>query len=236
MSRLYIARVLTILVIVACFAAYNGSEAMSESGNISGAESRFSKIGGPGPRAIEINVTTSKVDGNVTGKDDPVSVGLSLSESGYVMAVFIAPAGDVIVVFPDTKTKDNFLTAGKSLEIVGPDSGLKLGFTPSADKGRIVIYVSSRPFALNGLTDLAEGDFMRISSGDTKNLSKLLELLDAAARDDMFNRKIITPEDLSRAGEEFGFMGLPRGIQSSEPESVAGVQGARQKKEKTEKE
>ncbi len=222
--------VFQILALLTCFWACHATDALSESAKAVNLENQFSNIGSPGPRAIELDVTTSKSEGNVPGKEDLVSVGLSLSESGYVLALYIAPTGDVIVVFPDQKTTDNLLANGKSYQIVSPDTGLKLGFTPSADKGRIVIYASSRPFAMEDLTTQAPEGYVKISSGDTKALSRLYGIVEEAAKSDKFNRKIITPEDLSRAGEGFGFMGLPRGLESSQPESVAGVQGAKDQK------
>ncbi len=199
-------------------------------------ENMLSGIGNPGPKAIELEIKTRKPYSNDNGKDERISVQLTPSAPAFVVVAYVSPEGDVTIVFPNKKIADNLLEPGRDYTIVSPECGIRLGFTPLASKGMIVVYVSSKPFDLNGLIAPEGQDFIKIPHDDIKALNELLTLIEAASKDESFSRKIITPDDLARIGEGFGLMGAPRGIQSSEPESVAGVQGARQEIKPTEKE
>jgi hypothetical protein len=157
-----------------------------------------------------------------------VSVKLTQAESAYITAIYISPEGDAVVVFPNRKTPDN-LAAGKDCTIVSADSGLKIGFSQSQDKGKILVYVSANPTSLDPLKPLGEEDFITISRDDSTNLEMLANKLAAISKDERFNLKVITPDKLSKPGQGDSLMGLPAGVASSHTESVAGVQGIKGK-------
>jgi hypothetical protein len=190
---------------------------------------RLESAGVIGPKAIDVKVSTD-VSGNEKGdKNAPVSVKLTPVERAYITAIYISPGGDAVVVFPNKKTPDNLAAPGKDCTIVSPDCGLKIGFSQSQDKGRILVYVSANPMSLDPLKPAGEDDFITISSDDSKNLEMLTSKLAAISKDERFNLKVITPDKLSKPGQGDSLMGLPAGVASSHPESVAGVQGIKGK-------
>jgi hypothetical protein len=177
-----------------------------------------------GPKAMDINVSADTVD-----KNGPVSIKLTSKERAYITAIYISPEGDAVVVFPNRKTPDNLAAPGKDCTIVGPDTGLKIGFSQSQNKGKILVLVSASPISLDPLKPAGEEDFITISSDDSKNLEMLTSKLAAISKDERFNLKVITPDKLSKPGQGDSLMGLPAGVASSHPESVAGVQGMKNK-------
>lgn len=190
---------------------------------------RLESAGVIGPKAIDVKVYTD-VSGNEKGdKNAPVSVKLTPVERAYITAIYISPGGDAVVVFPNKKTPDNLAAPGKDCTIVSPDCGLKFGFSQSQDKGKILVYVSANPTSLDPLKPAGEDDFITISSDDSKNLEMLMSKLAAISKDERFNLKVITPDKLSKPGQGDSLMGLPAGVASSHPESVAGVQGIKGK-------
>jgi hypothetical protein len=181
-----------------------------------------------GPKSIDVRVSTDISGNEKADKNAPVSVKLTQAESAYITAIYISPEGDAVVVFPNRKTPDN-LAAGKDCTIVSADSGLKIGFSQSQDKGKILVYVSANPTSLDPLKPLGEEDFITISRDDSTNLEMLANKLAAISKDERFNLKVITPDKLSKPGQGDSLMGLPAGVASSHTESVAGVQGIKGK-------
>lgn len=229
MLRSFFSLVTILVMMTSLFEAFLPENMVSASNSGTDVESVLSDIGTPGPRAIDMNVAFSRTDDKQTHPNEPVSIQLSTSQAAYVLAVYVTPSQDLAIVFPNRKITDNLLTPGKNHMIVSPESGIKIGFLPAAEKGRIILYVSSQPFTFDGLPSNEGQDYLQISHDDAKSVNRLRDSIKAAAKDSAFNLKIITPDDLSRAGEGFGFMGLPRTIQSTQPESVAGVQGTKEK-------
>jgi hypothetical protein len=194
-----------------------------------GAGHKLAVIGAAGSNAIDVKISAQKPGGGAPGKDDPVSVLLTPSARAYITAVYISPQGDAVVVFPNKKISDNLVTPGKDYTIVSPDCGLKLGFSPTSNKGKIVVYVSSQPIPLDPFKAPEGEDFITISHDDAKDMEVLANKVAAISKDDHFNRKIITPDNLARPGQGDSIMGLPAGVASTQPESVAGVQGVKSK-------
>lgn len=177
-----------------------------------------------GAKAIDVKVSANTVD-----KDGPVSVKLTSKERAYVTAIYISPEGDAVVVFPNRKNPDNVADPGKDCAIVGPDTGLKIGFSQSQNKGKILLFVSSSALSLDPLKPAGEEEFITIARDDSKNMETLLTKLAALSKDERFNIRVITPDKLSKPGQGDSLMGLPSGVASSNPESVAGVQGLKNK-------
>jgi hypothetical protein len=190
---------------------------------------KLADIGKTGPKSIDVKITAQKPGGGPVGKDDPVSVQVTPSARAYVTAIYISPVGDAVVVFPNKKTTDNLLAPGKDYTIVSPDSGLKLGFSSTADKGKIVVYVSSKQLMLDPLKAEQGQEFIVIPRDAAKEMQTLADKIAALSKDETFNRKLITPKSLAQPGQGDSIMGLPGGVASSQPESVAGVQGIKTK-------
>ncbi len=190
---------------------------------------KLAGIGKTGPKSIDVKITAQKTGGGPVGKDDLVSVQVTPSARAYITAIYISPEGDAVVVFPNKKTTDNLLAPGKDYTIVSPDSGLKLGFSPTTDKGKIVVYVSSKQLMLDPLKAEQGQEFIVIPRDATKEMQTLADKIAALSKDETFNRKLITPKSLAQPGQGDSIMGLPGGVASSQPESVAGVQGIKTK-------
>ena len=190
---------------------------------------RLTNIGQTSPKAIDVKITAHKPGGGPVGKDDPVTVQLTPSARAYVTAIYISPEGDAVVVFPNKKVGDNLLEPGKDYTIVSPDSGLKLGFSQTADKGSIVVYVSSKQLVLDPLKAAENQEFIVIPHDAAQEMETLANKIAALSKDETFNRKLITPNSLAAPGQGDSIMGLPGGVASSQPESVAGVQGVKNK-------
>jgi hypothetical protein len=190
---------------------------------------RLESAGVIGPKSIDVKVSTD-ISGNEKGdKNAPVSVKLTPVERAYITAIYISPEGDAVVVFPNKKIPDNLAAAGKDCTIVSADSGLKIGFSQSQDKGKILVYVSANPTSLDPLKPVGEDDYITISRDDSTNLEMLANKLAAISKDERFNLKVITPDKLSKPGQGDSLIGLPAGVASSHTESVAGVQGIKGK-------
>lgn len=194
-----------------------------------GAGHKLAGIGEAGSKAIDIKISAQKPGGGAPGKDDPVSVLLTPSARAYITAIYISPEGDAVVVFPNKKVSDNLVAPGKEYTIVSPDCGLKLGFSPTEDKGKIVVYVSSKQLILDPLKAEQDQEFIVIPHDAAKEMQTLANKIAALSKDETFNRKLITPKTLAQPGHGDSIMGLPKGIESTQPESVAGVQGVKSK-------
>lgn len=194
-----------------------------------GAGHKLAGIGEAGSKAIDVRISAQKPNGGAPAKDDPVSVLITPSAPAYVTAIYISPEGDAVVLFPNKKTSDIQLAPGKDYTIVSPDSGLKLGFSPTEDKGKIVVYVSSKQLVLDPLKAEPDQEFIVIPHDDAKEMQTLANKLAVLSKDETFNRKLITPKTLAQPGQGDSLMGLPKGVESSQPESVAGVQGVKSK-------
>ncbi len=202
----------------------DSSYASDESG---GAAFKLLEIGKAGPKAIHVTIGAKKSEAE--GKDGPVSITLNPVSQAYVTAIYISPQGDTMVVFPNKKEPNNLLAPGKDHTIVSADCGLKLGFSESANKGKIVVYISSQPMQLDQEKPGGVDDFVTVSNKDVAAIEALAKRIGTVSKDDHFNKKIITSETLHRLGQGDSIMGLPGGVASTLPESVAGVQGVKSK-------
>jgi hypothetical protein len=190
---------------------------------------KLATIGKTGPKAIDVKISAQKPGGGPVGKDDPMSVKLTTTARAYVTAIYVSPEGDAVVVFPSKKNPDNLVIPGKDYTIVTPDSGLKLGFSPTTDKGKIVVLVSSKQMELDPLKPAEDQEFIVIPGNAVNEMENLANKIAALSKDETFNRKLITPKSLAQPGQGDSIMGLPGGVSSSQPESVAGVQGVKNK-------
>lgn len=216
-------------ILVAGFVLINPSAPLCASEDSAGSGYMLLDVGKAGSKAIEVNIGAKKSEPVASGKEEPVSVMLNPQSRAYVTALYISPQGDATVVFPNKKAPDNLLTPGKDYTIVSPDCGLKLGFSPSANKGKIVVYISPQPIELDQPKSEGSEDYVTIPHTDVNAINALAGRIAAISKDDQFNKKVITSETLSRLGQGDSIMGLPGGVVSSQPESVAGVQGVKGK-------
>ena len=194
-----------------------------------GAGHELAVIGEAGAKAIDIKISAQKHGGGAPGKDDPVSVVITPSAPAYVTAIYISPEGDAVVLFPNKKTTDNQLAPGKDYTIVSPDSGLKSGFSPTEDKDKIVVYVSSKQLILHPLKAEQDQEFIVIPHDAAKEMQTLANKIAALSKDETFNRKLITRKTLAQPGQGDSIMALPKSVESVRPADVTGGVGVKTK-------
>ena len=128
---------------------------------------------------------------------------------------------------PTKKTTDNQLAPGKEYTIVSPDSGLKSGFSPTEDKDKIVVYVSSKQLILHSLKAEQDQEFIVIPHDAAKEMQTLANKIAALSKDETFNRKLITRKTLAQPGQGDSIMALPKSVESARPADVTGGVGVK---------
>jgi len=107
---------------------------------------------------------------------DDVNVKVSVSKDSYISVISCDEDGNAALVFPNRYAKDNFLKAGKELNIPRDLPFYLKAFLP---KGRVesgeilhVIATKSQPlFAVSALKEEGESGFIKYSLGGLKDLS-----------------------------------------------------------------
>ncbi|OGR51177.1 MAG: hypothetical protein A2049_08940 [Elusimicrobia bacterium GWA2_62_23] len=107
---------------------------------------------------------------------DDVNVKVSVSKDSYISVISCDEDGNASLVFPNRYAKDNFLKAGKELNIPRDLPFYLKAFLPKgrAESGEIlhVIATKSQPlFAVSALKEEGESGFVKYSLGGLKDLS-----------------------------------------------------------------
>jgi hypothetical protein len=167
---------------------------------------------------IDLKVSLEKA------KDAPPVVKLKAAKDAYVTAIYFSDKGDATVLLPNREVSDCRFQQGKEYRLFGPESGVKLAADEKQKKAKIVFYVSPVPVKLDPLAIPQGQDFITISGASEKELSDLCGKLEAASKEDGFNRKVLALK-ASNKDDAYGLMGLPSEAKSGRPQNVTGVQG-----------
>jgi hypothetical protein len=201
-----------------------------------GQEHPLLSVGNPGPKAVDLKVSTAKPQPDASGKPAPSVIHLEAPAKAYVTAVYVSSNGDVIVVFPNKESPDNLLVSGKQYTLFGPDSRVQLKKSKVVKDAKMVFFVSSKPFLLDPLK-VAPGDvFLTIPHSSESEQKVLLSKIEEMSKDESFNRKAIDLESAVKPVIRLDVMGVDEGITSRKPGTVTGTQGVKGENEGAKKE
>jgi hypothetical protein len=191
-------------------------------------------VGNPGPKAVDLKVSTGKPEADASGKPAPTVIHLEAPAKAYVTAVHVSSSGDVILVFPNKESPDNLLVSGKQYTLFGPDSRVQLKKSKVVKDAKIVFFVSSKPFLLDPL-NVAPGEvFLTIPHGSEADQKVLLNKMEEMSKDESFNRKVIDLESAMKPIIRLDVMGVDERIESRKPGTLAGSQGVKEEDAKKE--
>ena len=185
---------------------------------------KLENVGTISQNAIDLKVSLEKGTGGASKDASPPVVKLKAARDAYVTAIYFSDTGDATVLLPNREISDCRFLQGKEYTLFGPESSVKLAADKQQQKARIVFYVTPTPFKLDPLAIPQGQDFLSISAGAEKELSALCGKLEAASKEDGFNRKVLALK-ASKKDDAYGLMGLPSEAKSGRPQSVTGIQG-----------
>jgi hypothetical protein len=193
-------------------------------------------VGNPGPKAVDLTVTTARSEADASGKQAPPVIHLEAPAKAYVTAVYVASNGDVILVFPNKESPDNLLVSGKQYTLFGPDSRVQLKKSKVVKDAKIVFFVSSKPFLLDQLNMPPGEVFLTIPHSSVPEQKALLNKIEEMSKDEGFNRKVIDLESAMKPIIRLDVMGIDEKIKSRKPGTLAGSQGVQGEAEGSKKE
>jgi hypothetical protein len=221
-------RIIGVMVCAVCVIAWGSTAWTAGTDTAQDPLQPWTSIGKIGAQAVKLKVWAGKPDGSRLKAGDPIFVRLKCSKKTYVTVIYVSSEGDATVLFPNKDHMESLCKPGKDYTLFGQDSGVKLTFSEKTKKGKIILYASSKPLEISSLKIPAGQACLVIPHTDAQNTKVLVGKLQDLSKDEGFNRKVLALR--SRTGKgSIGLMGLPRGIKSSKPEGIAGVQGLKSK-------
>jgi hypothetical protein len=209
---------ITLFAAVPCLA--QGGQGPAQATDLSG-------IGSIGPKAIPLKVWTDNPEGTPVKPGDAIVVHLQTGEKAYLTAIYLSGAGNAIILIPNAQAPESLLLPNTEYTLFGEDSHLKLTVDKKMKEGKIVFYVSPVPFSL-GEFKLEPGKACVMMAPDAKDRLDLLQSkIEAMAKDEGFNRTVLSLKANGEKGMSLNLMGIPAAIKSETPETMTGVQGVK---------
>ena len=112
-----------------------------------------------GGDGLEVLAWVDRPDYTYASGED-VQVFVETSKDAYVTVLNVDPAGATTVLFPNRYQSDNFVTAGRTLQVPGRDAGFRIVVSGGVGAELLKVVASSEPVPLFEARQLAEaGDF-----------------------------------------------------------------------------
>ncbi len=196
-------------------------------------------IGEPGPSAIALKTWIAKYSGDRFYDGEPITIHFQADQDARVMVLGVSSGSDILMIFPNTETPDNFLRARKLYTIFDDQSRLRLKAGKGVPGAKLVFYVCAAPFELP-MPRRAPGEaWLSYQEGAGERIKGLRQMLEAASRQRGFNRVELTLDDAQgnpravdlkiRAPENGrARKQLPREGGESSPETISGTHGIKQ--------
>lgn len=195
---------------------------------------KIAAIGEPGPKAIKFILGANKGQGEPFRPGDRAVIFLTTDQRAYLTILAIASDGAITVALPNKLIRNCMIQPHRTYALFGEDSPmhLKIGDRPS--KGKLVLYLSQSPLALNPLQVPADEKWLVISGSDRKKIHLLKEKLESLADGEGFNRATILFRGeagknldvrLTETVSDSVRKAIPGGIESAPPETLTGAPG-----------
>jgi hypothetical protein len=224
MKRIVFLRIAVSLVLVG-FACLDFARAVAAPERDSSGTESLMAVGNPGPKAIDLTIRTDKPEGYRFKPGDTLALHVRADRKAYLTAVYLSSRGDAVILFPNRKTQDNLILSHKDYSLFGESDPVKLRVSDTMKEGRIVFFVSSSPFSLDPLKMTADQPCVQIPASAHEQLDILKRKIEDMAKDEGFNRVLLSVKAGGSVGISLNLMGLPTAIKSEKPETVTGVQG-----------
>ncbi len=215
------------MILVVLLSLAVAAQAAVKEGGKESASSALLTLGDVGKDSIGFKVWTDKPEGEPYLPDEPIVIHLTAKAKAYVTAVYVSSSGDAMILFPNKETSANEVLPDKQYTLFGKDSNIQIKAGDKTKAARIVFYVSPGPVDLAPL-DVPKGMPCIVVRHDAvKEMKILTDKIKDMAKQKGFNRVVL---GLKAGAEEDGLklMGLPVGVKTSKPESITGVQGAKE--------
>ena len=112
-----------------------------------------------GGDGLEVLAWVDRPDYTYASGED-VQVFVETSKDAWVTVLNVDPAGATTVLFPNRYQSDNFVTAGRTLQVPGRDAGFRIVVSGGVGAELLKVVASSEPVPLFEARQLAEaGDF-----------------------------------------------------------------------------
>jgi hypothetical protein len=191
-------------------------------------------IGKTGPKAIGLKIWTNKDPGQAFLPGERAIIYATPERQAYLTIVAISSEGDVTVIFPNKLMHNNMLQPHRLYTLFGDDFPVRLSAGERPAKGKLLCYLSAKPFELEPIKSAGESAFLTIPKEAEKELKVLKEKLREMAKDEGFSCTVVLLS--GDKGDNLGFRltevpreltkkGLPGGTESTVPETLTGSAG-----------
>jgi len=181
-----------------------------------------------GPNEIGLRVWTQKNKDEKFTQGESIILNFETSRRAYVAAVNVSPKGDVMVLFPNGESPDNFILPGKTYTLFGQDSSIQVTANEKIKEAVIIFYAASKPFKLDPLKAPEGEPVIRIAHSDAAQLAMLTKKLEDLSQDEGFNRQVVVLKSAGNGGISLELM-APKSVK---PGGVTGGQGLKPEAEK----
>jgi len=225
-------KIVAVLIVIMLGSLWNPVAPLADAETSSDPRQVWMSAGKKGPNEIGLKVWTQKNKDEAFAQGEPIILNFESSRKAYVMAVNVSPKGDVMVLFPNGESPDNFILPGKPYTLFGPDSSIQVTANEKIKEALIIFYAASKPFKLDPLK-APEGQLVvRIAHSDAAQLGVLAKKLEDLSRDEGFNRQVVVLKSAGDGGISLELM-APKSVK---PGGVTGGQGLKAETEKVGKE
>jgi hypothetical protein len=214
-------------LLIACVAVASAGESKAVLGELA-------SVGEPGPNAIKFKIWTNKEEHEAFQPGDRVIFYLSAERQAYATMLAVSSEGDVTVLFPNKLMQGNMIQPNKLYTLFGDDSQVHMTAGERTSKGKIVIYLSTKPFVPDPLRIPENGVWLTISGQAQKEMGIFKGKLQSLAKAEGFNRATLSLPggkgvdldiELKEVSPQAARKALPAGVESSIPEPVTGSAG-----------
>ena len=106
-----------------------------------------------------------------------VRVFVETNKDAYVTVLNVDPAGEATVLFPNQYQSDNFLAAGRALQVPDPSAGFRFVVTGNVGVELLKVVASTRPIPLFEASQLAEAGPFQVVRAQPARLARSLTVV-----------------------------------------------------------
>ncbi len=129
-----------------------------------------------GDEGLEVLAWVDRPDYTYASGED-VRVFVETNKDAYVTVLNVDPAGEATVLFPNQYQSDNFLAAGRALQVPDPSAGFRFVVTGDVGVELLKVVASTRPIPLFEASQLAEAGPFQVVRAQPARLARSLTVV-----------------------------------------------------------
>ena len=129
-----------------------------------------------GDEGLEVLAWVDRPDYTYASGED-VRVFVETNKDAYVTVLNVDPAGEATVLFPNQYQSDNFLAAGRALQVPDPSAGFRFVVTGNVGVELLKVVASTRPIPLFETSQLVEAGPFQVVRAQPARLARSLTVV-----------------------------------------------------------